>query len=166
MRRTTKIVLAASVVAFFAVDHYHLWKDDDNFPFTSHGLFNHLFTPDVPLLRVRLHDSAGGTQLVDPGQAVPVEWYRASGLVENVFVNDGDRERQGALAALLLERLNTAPWPAFDEAHASARPPQGTHFVGLDVVRCHLDLRGHEAGAVVRPVKVEVVYSYRVGGGR
>ena len=131
----SKALLVAGLVLFFAIDHYHLWAAKDNFPFCSHGLFNDLFQARSSLVYFVVHDSRGNSAIVDTGRVVPVEWYRAVGLVENVFIQESDPRRKEQVARLLLDRLNAEPWPAFDETYTSIRPAVGARMVGLDDAR-------------------------------
>jgi hypothetical protein len=162
----TKALLVIGLVTFFAFDNYHMWVEQDDFPFTSHGLFNTLFTAQTQLLRFVVHDDQGGSVTVDSGRVIPIEWYRAVGLAENVLVLDTDPQRKERVAQLLLERLNTAPWYSFDEAYSSIRPPPGHRFIGLDVVFLSFDLDQYRYGQPPSPLRQEQVFSYRLPGAR
>ncbi|ATB34312.1 hypothetical protein [Melittangium boletus] len=160
----SKALLVVGLIAFFAVDNYYMWVERDNFPFTSHGLFNVLFTARTNLLRMVVHDDQGGSVTVDSGRVIPIEWYRAVGLAENVFVLEEDSRRKEQVARLLLERVNSEPWYAFDETYSSVRPPPGGRFVGLDVVYLRFDLDQYRDGQPPKPLQEERVFSYRLPG--
>lgn len=155
-----KVSLTVGLLVFFAVDNYHMWVERDNFPFCSHGLFNTLFKADSQLLRMVVHDDQGHSVTVDSGRVIPIEWYRAVGLAENVLVTESDQQRKDAFARLLLERLNGDPWHAFDETYASIRPAPGARFIGLEVVYQSFDLARFRYGESLRPYNLEQVYSY------
>jgi hypothetical protein len=158
----TKALLVVGLVVFFAVDNYHMWMEQDDFPFTSHGLFNTLFTAKTRLLRFVVHDDQGGSVTVDSGRVIPIEWYRAVGLAENVFILDSDQQRKEQFARLLLERLNSEPWYSFDEAYASIRPPPGHKFTGLELRLLYFDLDQYRYGQPLNPLQEERVFSYRL----
>jgi hypothetical protein len=160
MGSRTKALMIAGLLLFFAVDNYHMWIEEDNFPFCSHGLFNTLFQARTKLLRFVVHDSEGHIVVVDSGRVIPIEWYRAVGLAENVFVLESDTRRKEQLAQLLLDRLNRDGWPAFDESYAAIRPPRGATFVGLEVVHLEYDLRQYRYGEPLRPIGVERRFAY------
>jgi hypothetical protein len=157
----TRLLLTAALVLFFAVDNWHMWAKQDDFPFCSHGLFNDLYQAQVSLLLIRVHDSAGGSAIVDSGRVVPIEWYRSVGLVDNVLVQGDDPGRKQAVARLLLDHLNHEPWHAFDESFASIRPTPGATFVGLDVVTLDFDLTRYRYGQPLAPLRTTDVFSYR-----
>jgi hypothetical protein len=162
----TKALLVVGLVIFFAFDNYHMWVEQDDFPFTSHGLFNTLFTAQTQLLRFVVHDDQGGSVTVDSGRVIPIEWYRAVGLAENVLVLDPDQRRKEQLAQLLLERLNNAPWYSFDETYASIRPLPGRRFIGLEVVYLHFNLDEYRYGHSPSLLRQEHVFSYFMPGTR
>lgn len=162
----TKAFLLVGLILFFSFDNYHFWKEQDNFPFTSHGLFNSLSTPETELLRFVVHDNQGGRVMVDPGRVIPIEWYRAIGLAENVWVLDEDPRRKEQVAQLLLNRLNDAPWHAFDETYASVRPEPGRRFVGLEMLILHFDLDQYRYGQQLNPLREERVFRYWLPGVR
>ena len=143
-----------------------MWFERDNFPFTSHGLFNVLFTPRARLLRFVVHDNQAGSVTVDSGRVIPIEWYRAVGLAENVLVLESDQQRKEQFARLLLERLNSDPWYSFDEAYSSVRPPPGGKFIGLEVVFLHFDLDQYRYGQPLSPLQEERAFSYWLPGTR
>ena len=156
-----KALLVVGLIIFFTVDNYHMWVEQDDFPFTSHGLFNTLFTAKTRLLRFIVHDDQGGSVLVDSGRVIPIEWYRAVGLAENVLVLDSDQQRKEQFAQQLLERLNSKPWYSFDEAYSSIRPPPGHKFVGLELVSLSFDLDQYRYGQPPpSPLQQERVFSY------
>jgi hypothetical protein len=156
----TKALLIAGLVVFFAIDNYHMWIEDDDFPFCSHGLFNSLFKSRSKLLRFVLHDNQGHRVVVDSGRVIPIEWYRAVGLAENVFLLDTDNRRKDQVAQLLLDRLNTVGWPAFDESYSAVSPAPGARFVGLEVVLLDYDFTQYRYGEPLRPVGVERPFAY------
>jgi hypothetical protein len=160
MGSRTKALLIAGLILFFAVDNYHMWIEEDDFPFCSHGLFNTLFRARTELLRFVLHDSEGHIVVEDPGRVIPIEWYRAVGLAENVFLLDSDTRRKEQFAQLLLDRLNRDGWPAFDESFAAIRPPRGARFVGLEVVQLEYDLTRYRHGEPLRPIGVKRGFAY------
>lgn len=160
MGSRTKALLIAGLIVFFAIDNYHMWIEEDDFPFCSHGLFNTLFTPRSKLLRFVLHDDHGHRVVVDSGRVIPIEWYRAVGLAENVFILETDNQRKDQLAQLLLDRLNREGWPAFDESYSAVSPAPGARFVGLEVVLLDYDFTQYRYGEPLRPSGVERQFTY------
>jgi hypothetical protein len=154
----------AGLCLFFAVDNYHLWTEQDNFPFCSHGLFNGLFTSDVELYRVVVYDDQGRSAVVDPGRVLPIEWYRAVGVVDLVIVPEGDAKRKDALSDLLIHRLNDDPWYALDETYASIRPLPGARIVGLEWIRQSFDLANFHPERPVAEAKREILHRYFLPG--
>jgi hypothetical protein len=86
------------------------------------------------------------------------------GLAENVLVLEKDQQRKEQFARLLLDRLNSEPWHAFDETYSSIRPPPGGRFIGLDLVYLHFDLDQYRDGQPPSPLQEERVFSYRLPG--
>jgi len=160
-RTRTRSLLIAALIAFFAFDHYHMWIEDDDFPFCSHGLFNTLFQRRSKLLRFVLHDDHGHREIVDSGRVIPIEWYRAVGMADNLLVaDDADPARKDPFARLLLDRLNREGWPAFDESYAAIRPVPGRRFVGLEVVQLDYDFEQYRHGQPLWPIGAVRRYAY------
>lgn len=159
-----KSFLVAGLCLFFAIDNYHMWTEQDNFPFCSHGLFNGLFTTRSQLLRMVVHDDQGRSVIVDSGRVIPIEWFRTVGMAEDVLVRGTDRRRQEQLARLLLVRLNDDPWYGFDETYPSIRPNPGAKFIGLEVILIDFDLGRYQYGQILPPVDMQTAFSYWLPG--
>lgn len=89
--------------------------DRNAWPLSSHNFF--AFQPGVLVQRVELElTAADGRRLVGvPGQFMPIEFFRANRIVQQVFAPDEFDEPKRQLAAETLRLLRTDPWPKFDE---------------------------------------------------
>jgi hypothetical protein len=117
----------------------HTLLDRNTFPFCSYNVF--AFQAPARLV-------------------APLEFFRARQVVMRAVVGNDDPVRGESVATQLLRRLNEAPWPAFDETLASARPAPGTRFVGLEVVLFVLDTRDYRPPGPPRILGRRPVYSF------
>lgn len=106
---------------------YRLW------PFCSYDMFAQRAVPRPRTLQVTLTDDRGDAVQVQPGNVLPVEFFRANELLYEVFVRGQDRQRKRQLASDILRRLNEEPWSAFDETWAARAAQKGRRFVSLEV---------------------------------
>ncbi len=138
----------------------HTLKDRNTFPFCSYNVFAFLAPTRLVTPRAVLRQSDGATQVVPLGRVVPLEFFRARQVVMRQVVGSDDPVRGERIAAGLLRRLNEAPWPAFDETLASARPAPGTRFVGFDVELFVLDAGDYRPPGPARILGRRPVYSF------
>ncbi len=107
----------------------------NGWPLSSHNFF--AFHPGVSVERVELElTAADGRRLVGvPGQFMPIEFFRANRVAQQVFAVDEFDEPKRVLAAEILRLLRTDPWPHFDETlPAITLGSTGFMPVRLDVV--------------------------------
>lgn len=161
-RTRHKCVLLVFAALFFGVQLAHTCFRTNNWPFCSYSLFS--FRPGlaVSTLRVIFHGADGSTQTGRAGQLVPLEFFRAQQVLYDVYVRSDDRVRATAVAHVLLDRLNSAPWAGFDETLAAARQPSGVQFVGFDIILQILET-GSPSSPRTPPVVVrsQTVFSFR-----
>lgn len=136
-----------------AVQVVHTLRNTNRWPFVAQNMFSHAAPAVTPRLMVVLHDSLGGSRGVFPYSVLPVEFFRAQRLLFQVFVEGDDAERQERFAVTMLDRLNEAPWSAFDEVEASVRPPPGARFVGFELVSYEYALEEYVAGAELASIQ-------------
>ncbi|MBW8687199.1 hypothetical protein [Chitinophaga rhizophila] len=159
MKHTTKIMLFTGMVAFFVIQVSHTIRNTNSWPFCSYNMFNRMMQPKIDEFMIWLYDSKGNKQLVLPGNAIPIEYYRTPVLMSDVF--DGNNESSKVqLCRILLDHLNTAPWGKFDEILPSARPTPGSHFTGMEVFIYNYDLDLYRYGQKLEPVNRKLIYSY------
>lgn len=134
MRRSSKLMLSVLLVGFFAAQLAHTVMDENQWPLCSYNMFN--FVPELrsQVMRFVLVEEGGRRQEVEPGQVLPIEFFRATSLCYEVYLVPEWRDRREVFSRQLLDRLNAAPWHAFDETYAAARPRKGGRFIGLRVV--------------------------------
>lgn len=131
-------------------------------PWVPQNMFAHDLPDPVRRVVVALWDSQGGHVLVEPGNVLPVEFFRAQRMLIQVFASKARGLERDAFALRLLARLNDRPWSAWDEVDAAARPRPGTRFVGFDLALAEFEfeertsLRERPA-----PSAASVFYSFR-----
>jgi hypothetical protein len=147
---------------FAAVQLAHTLRNTNRWPFAAQNMFSH-DAPVMTRLMVVLYDSLGGERVVFPYSVLPVEFFRAQRVLSQVYLESGDFERQERFACALLDRLNDAPWSAFDEVDASARPPAGARFEGFELVLYEYTLDAYVPGAELTSIRrpLELVCSCR-----
>jgi hypothetical protein len=132
-------------------------------PFCPYNLFAfRINLREVQYFQVILREDDGVTQTVAPGHVVPMEFFRANGILINVFWLGKDKARQDAIARTLLDHLNKHPWPEFDETYPAARPRPGHRFVGLDIVGAVWDFADYRYAEPFPPKQTLVLFSYHV----
>ncbi len=135
-----------------AVQLLHTLRNTNRWPFVAQNMFSH----DLPVLTrlmVVLYDSRGGEHVVFPYSVLPIEFFRAQRVLSQVYMEGSDAECQERFAIELLERLNDAPWGAYDEVEASVRPPEGTRFEGFDLKLYQYTPDAYVAGAGLESIR-------------
>ena len=155
--------LTALLVIFFCAQLLHTLFNVNNWPFCSYNMFNFVTPLQTKIIRVALHLDDGGQQLVAPGNILPLEFFKANSLIVNVYGVSADERRKEQLSEMILRRLNSDPWPAFDETYRAARAPHGSKYVGFDLVLNAEDYSQYKYGEELRPTAQTVFYSYRDG---
>ncbi len=160
----TRWALALSLVVFFIIQAVQLplalFHGTGLWPFSPYTMFAFQPPPRSSRFHVVLHESSGRTQLVEPGNVLPIEFFRANALLRLTYSPGGDGRRQAELARVMLTRLRESPWEAFDEVRAAARPSPGAVFTRLDIVVCEWDLERYRYGAGYRPECAPPLFSY------
>jgi hypothetical protein len=156
-----RALLLFLLAAFFAVQLAHTVADRNTWPFCSYNVFSFLPPLRLPVPRAVLHQDDGAEQVVPLGRVVPLEFFRARQVLLNVLMRGDDPLQGERVAAALLRRLNEAPWPAFDETLASARPAPGRRFVGLDLVLYTVDTADYRPPGPPRIVGARPAYAFR-----
>jgi hypothetical protein len=159
MDSTARKALAFATVAFFAAQLLHTILDRSSWPLCSYNMFSRVrpLTSSIP--KVLLYEDRGAVRVADVWEVLPLEFFRAISLTQNVFYTGGDEATRERLAAFILEGLNRRPWGAFDQTYASARPSPGARFVGISFARWRIDLEGYQGGAPT-PLDEEIVFTY------
>ncbi|WP_212004980.1 hypothetical protein [Chitinophaga sp. HK235] len=161
MHYRIKILLLVFLFAFFGVQVSHTFYNTNNWPFCSYNMFNRIMPPETEEFMIWLYDSKGNRQLVLPGNAIPIEYYRTPVIMGDVF--DGDNEdSKRKLCEILLNHLNKSPWGKFDEILPAAKPTPGSHFIGMDVFLYHYNLDQFKYGKKLEPVSGKLIYSYHL----
>lgn len=97
------------------------------------------------ILKVVLFDLNGNEEVVDPGQVLPVEFFKARSIIARVFFGKTEQTTKDNFAKAILARLSGHPWSGFDETFAAAKMRDP---VRLQIEAWKLDLhnRDHEFG--------------------
>jgi|GEM_PF-2321904 len=131
-------------------------------PWVPQNMFAHDLADPVRRLVVALWDSHGNHVLVEPGNVLPVEFFRAQRMLLQVFAPESDDQHKDEFAQRLLARLNDRPWRAWDEVDASARARPGTRFVGFDLALAEFEFeRRRSIHERPQPSGASVFYSCR-----
>lgn len=157
-------VLSLSLAVFFGIQAAQLplslFFSKDLWPFAPYIMFSYLQPPSMRRPHLVLHDSSGRSQLVEPGNVLPIEFFRASILLRAVYAPESDPRLKIELARAMLARLREVPWGAFDEVWAAARPSPGATFTRLEVVFCAWDFTQYRYGTGYRPECEPPVFSH------
>ena len=116
-------------------------------PFCAYDMFAFRVREPTRTLRVVLEDDGGLKTTVAPGNVLPMEFFRATGVLDSVYRQGHDERKKEQLAQAILVRLADEPWSAFDETWRAARPRPGHRFVALDVEEVEQTLRVTGGGA-------------------
>ena len=127
-------------------------------PFAPYDMFAWRGSPIAQVWVVELVASDGTIREADPGNVVPLEFFRARALVRELVDPRSGIDRD-ALVDKLLERLNRRGWIAFDETWPAIRPEGAVRFVdarfGLRTVRLSVT----EGGTTTEIVRDRILYA-------
>jgi hypothetical protein len=133
-------VAAALLLSVLAVQFYHTVVDRNHWPFCSNNMFNRVLPRKFPQLRIRLRDGAEWTGLRQVYGLMPLEFFRVVDIFAGVLLENEDPEVKDRFCETVVRRLNTHPWPGFDEVRRSERPAHSDGFTGLEVVMVSVDV--------------------------
>lgn len=159
--RRTRLALLSGLGIVLAIQLAQTLRDRSPWPLCAYNMFNRTLPLRFATMRVRLHDGSGAAFIVDPGEMLPLEFFRARSIMQDVFYAGNDERQKALLAAWMLRNLNERPWRAFDETFAAARPSEGARFVKLDVLVWGLDVSRMTAGAPLTPFEESSLFTYR-----
>ncbi|MFI7210900.1 hypothetical protein [Micromonospora maritima] len=160
-RTLSEALLVTAGAGYLGAQLWHTWKDRNRWPLCSYNMFNRTLPSRFPQPRVTLHDPAGSQELLPVYGLLPLEFFRVVSIMAEVFLVNQDEAIKHRFAERVLRRLNTRPWAAFDEVHASHRPLGPAGFHGLDLYAVTLDLDDYDP-RVDRPLhQPELLFSYR-----
>ncbi|MFE2647429.1 hypothetical protein ACFXDO_33460 [Streptomyces nigra] len=111
--------------------------------------------------RVRLLTDRG-TEIgpTDPWGLLPLEFFRVVSLVDDVFIEHPENNRQESFCRSALDLLNSSSWTHFDERRASFVPPAGERFVALEIYLVVVDFRHCDPQDRTQVVSVELAYRH------
>jgi hypothetical protein len=143
-------------------------------PFCPYDMFAFPTDYNVIYHRIVLTEADGTQQVVDPGNVLPVEFFRANVLFALLFGSGSDRRMQRwygvgrdenlkrTICQAALRRLNSDPWRAFDETFAAARPRSrgaAARFVAMTVVLDHYDFARYDPDRPLTPARRETLFT-------
>ncbi|MEW2577311.1 hypothetical protein [Streptomyces syringium] len=133
-------VILGTATAYLGAQLWHTVRDRNRWPFCAYNMFNYRVPEAWEQLRIVLHDDRGRTTgPLDPWGLLPVEFFRVVSILESVLITNQDEPLKEEFCVRTLNRLNTAPWPDFDEVRASVALPDGRPFVALEVYLVEVD---------------------------
>ncbi|MFH0244581.1 hypothetical protein ACGRHY_19700 [Streptomyces sp. HK10] len=139
VRRAAQLA-AVALAGLTAVQFAHTVRDRNRWPVCSNNMFNQVLPERLPQLRVRLRDGERWGGLRPVYGLLPLEFFRVVDICVNVLVENEDREVRDRFCRRVVERLNSRPWRAFDEVHASERPIDPRGFTGLEMLVVSVDI--------------------------
>lgn len=126
-----KTTLITFVLAFFSIQFYLTFFGGFLWPFSSHRLFSQSATMHKEIVQAVVTDTNGHVTYHHPGQVIPIEYARCSGLVRKL-AKQGSKEQKRLFCAYLKKRLKEQPWRAFDEMYSSAHTQFGVADVRFE----------------------------------
>ena len=154
-------LLVAATAAYLANQVRHTWRRRNAWPFCSYDMFSYPLGARFPQPRVQLADMLGTTDPLPVYGLLPVEFFRAVAIVDDVFYEPSDTELQDRFAARMLRRLNQRPWHGFDERRASIRPRTSQGWTGLRLLDVTIDLADYSPAGDQPLHEVSTFYSYQ-----
>ncbi|MEV4398201.1 hypothetical protein [Nonomuraea sp. NPDC049607] len=131
---------AAFLLAVLAGQFFHTVVDRNRWPFCSNNMFNRALPRRFPQLRIRLRDGDEWTGLRQVYGLMPLEFFRVVDIFATVLLENTDDEVKERFCRTILDRLNTRPWPNYDEVRRSERPTHPRGFTGLEVIMVSIDV--------------------------
>ncbi|WP_327088495.1 hypothetical protein OIE66_40300 [Nonomuraea sp. NBC_01738] len=139
--RGRKPALAAALLfGVLAVQFYYTVVDRNRWPFCSNNMFNRTLPRRFPQLRIRLRDGAEWTGLRQVYGLMPLEFFRVVDICAGVLLENEDPGVKDRFCETIVRRLNTRPWPGFDEVRRSERPVHPGGFTGLEILMVNVDV--------------------------
>ena len=129
-------------------------------PFCAYDMFAFRVSQPTRTLRVVLEDDAGDKTMVAPGNVLPMEFFRAAGVIDSIYRRGHDEQKKQQLARDILARLEDEPWRPFDETWHAARPRPGHRFVAFDVQEIEQEIRMTDRGAVLVDLVVHPLFHH------
>lgn len=109
------------------------------YPFCSYNMFNSIPADHVWQFRVNVIDGNGDSQSVHPGRLMPTEFFKASYVLEKIFVNPAVApETKRAVWHRIVRRLSEQRWQGFDEIYPALPWKAGSTFE-IELVRATVD---------------------------
>lgn len=125
------ISLTLVMLLFFAIQWHLTLFGGFLWPFSSHRLFSQLPPKNYKtVLQVVVTDQHGNNKTVHPGQVLPLEYARCSGLLRQIYYY-GTHQQRKYLYNYMLDVINHYPWKSCDEMMASVK--SSSMFVSLSI---------------------------------
>lgn len=154
-------LLGAATGAYLLAQFAHTWRRRNRWPLCSYDMFSYPLASRFPQPRVQLCDDEGSTPLMPVYGLLPVEFFRAVAIIDDVFYECRDEALKERFAETMVHRLNTRPWRAFDEVRASIRPRSPRGWTGFRLVDVTIDLADYRPGEDQPLHEVQPFFSYR-----
>jgi hypothetical protein len=159
MTQTKKIVLCLMLGCFFLVQLYHTCTNSVHWPFSPMNLFSKLRGEDQRVYYFKLKDSADKEFLVHGKFVVPIEHFRAKGVLAQVYAQDESENTKSQFSRALINLLNEAPIIfSLNEVFPSIRPSVGHRFVSLHIELHHFHMNEFNFRKPLQPFLVEQIY--------
>lgn len=154
-------LLTAATCAYLLAQIGHTWRRRNRWPLCSYDMFSYPLAARFPQPRVQLCDDEGSTALMPVYGLLPVEFFRAVAIIDDVFYECQDASLKERFAESIVHRLNTRPWRAFDEVRASVRPRTARGWTGFRLVDVMIDLDDYRPPDDQPLHEVQSFFSYR-----
>ena len=127
-------------ILFFAIQWHLTLFGGFCWPFSSHRLFSQL--PSIghrrrdyrratkKIIQIVVTDESGRGYTVHPGQVIPLEYSRCTGLIRRIYYN-GTLLQKKLLHEYMLDAINNHPWSSFDEMFSSIKST--SKFISLSI---------------------------------
>lgn len=154
-------LFVAVASAYLLGQVFHTWTRRNRWPFCTYDMFSYPLDTRFPQPRVQLRDELGTTDVMSVYGLLPVEFFRAVAIIDDVFYECEDTELKDRFAERMLCRLNERPWRAFDEVRASIRPRTARGWMGLRLLDVVIDMDDYRPSDDEPLHEVQPFYDFR-----
>lgn len=103
IKKAQRETLIKLVLLFFCIQLAHSIFNVNNWPFCSYNMFNHLAPLQVNVIKVKLYESTGGEKIVEPGNILPIEFFRANRLISKVYISSNNKTNKERLSQIIIK---------------------------------------------------------------
>lgn len=118
--------IVAGGLLYLGAQVAHTLRNTNNWPWCAYNMFSYHSGDRAYQARVRLLTDCGtAIGPTDPWGLLPLEFFRVVSLIDDIFIEHPEDNRQESFCRSALDLLNSSSWRNFDERRASFTPRGG-----------------------------------------